>query len=105
MRRRAARVDDNQPSIVDDLRKIPGFTVRSLASVGEGFPDIAVGLLGVTGLYEIKDPAKSPSARKLTKDEKKFHTAWTGHARVVETAAEIAVDMRQMAMRIVGRAS
>lgn len=92
--RRAAKIDDNQNDIVDAIRKVPGFTVTITSSLGKGFPDIVVGFGGFNGMYEIKDPKKPPSARKLTKDEGKFHDAWFGHIKVAETATEIIVDMR-----------
>ena len=97
--RRRPRTDDNQPQIVKELRKIPGFSVAITTAVGGGFVDIVVGYQGISGLYEIKDPAKPPSARKLTDKEKKFHRTWFGHARVAETTVEIVLDMREMANR------
>ena len=76
------RVDDNHSEIVKGLRAI-GATVRSTASVGQGFPDLAVGFHGQTWLLEIKDGSKSPSRRTLTPDEQKFHSTWRGAAAVV----------------------
>ena len=96
--RRSARVDDNQAAIVKTIRSVPGFTVAVTSSLGKGFPDIVVGFDGITGLYEIKDPEKIASKRQLTKDEKAWHDGWMGHVRVAETATEIIVDMRQMAL-------
>ena len=76
------RVDDNHSEIVKGLRAI-GATVRSTASVGQGFPDIAVGYHGSTFLLEIKDGSKSLSRRTLTPDEQEFHSTWRGAAAVV----------------------
>lgn len=86
---RAKKVDANQPDIVKQLRKIPGVTVAHTHVVGDGFVDIIVGHQGVNYLCEIKDPSKPPSARKLTKDEQKFHEEWAGQAAVVETVTDI----------------
>ena len=97
--RRNARIDENQPQIVKELRKIPGFSVAITSNLGDGYPDISVGFLGITGLYEIKDPAKPPSAQKLTDKEQTFHDTWFGHVKTVRTTAEIVVDMRAMANR------
>ena len=92
------RVDGNQQAIVKEIRTVPGFTVAVTSNLGKGFPDIAVGFDGITGLYEIKDPAKPLSRRKLTDDEKSWHSAWMGHVKVAETSTEIIVDMRRMSL-------
>jgi len=67
--RKYARIDANQPEIVKALRQA-GATVTSTATIGKGFPDIAVGFRGTNYLMEIKDGNKPPSAQKLTKDER-----------------------------------
>lgn len=82
--RRAAKVDRNAPEIVRRLRLI-GATVTVLNNAGDGFPDIAVGYRRVNYLFEIKDPAKPPSARRLTPAQEKWHGEWKGEAYVIET--------------------
>ena len=77
MARRAARVDANQSTIVDDLRAI-GATVQPLHAVGDGCPDLLVGYGGLNYMLEVKDGAKSPSRRKLTPDQEDWHGAWRG---------------------------
>ena len=99
MRHRPARTDDNQPQIVKELRKIPGFSVAITAAVGNGFVDIVVGHRGINGMYEIKDPTKEPARRKLTPAEKDFHRDWHGQVAVAETTVAIVTDMRAMANR------
>jgi Holliday junction resolvase len=79
---RACRTDSNQVEIVQALRKA-GCTVTPTHMVGDGFPDLVVGRNGVNHLLEIKDGAKPPSARALTKDEKKFHIEWRGVVEIV----------------------
>ena len=79
----AAKVDANQGEIVRYLRDIPGCKVAITSMVGNGFPDIVVAFMGVNYLFEIKDGAKVPSARKLTPAEKKFHAMWQ-HAGQVD---------------------
>lgn len=80
--RTAARVDANQPEIVDMLRKIPGCTVQPLHQVGKGCPDLLIGWMGDNYLIELKDGDKPPSKRKLTKDEKRWHHKWAGQVHV-----------------------
>ena len=76
------RVDGNQKSIVDALRA-EGASVQSLASVGAGCPDLAVGLAGQTFLVEIKNGEKYPSDRTLTPDQTRWVCQWNGSAVIV----------------------
>jgi len=91
--RRAAKIDDNQAAIVKALRAIPGVTVRSLAAVGDGMPDLAVGHRGKTYLLEIKDGSKPPSKQKLTTMEQEFFDTWTGHAVVVSSVKQAIMEV------------
>ena len=91
--RRAAKIDANQPSIVEGLRKV-GASVACCQAVGEGFTDLVVGFRGVNYLIEIKNPEQDPCKRKLTPDQVDFHAAWTGQIAVAETLEE--------ALRIIG---
>ena len=86
---RANKVDGNQAAIVRSLRQIPGVSVATLNKEKDGLPDILVGVHGKNYLFEIKDPAKRPSARKLTPAEFNFHSTWKGQAKVVTTLQEI----------------
>lgn len=83
----AKRVDANQAEIVDALRRV-GASVTPLHDVGGGFPDLAVGFRGVNFLLEVKDGKKAASARKLTPDERVWHTTWAGQKAVVESIDE-----------------
>jgi len=85
--RRAARVDANQPAIVEALRAA-GYSVQSLAAVGEGVPDLLVGAHGINVLLEVKDGSKSSSERRLTADQERWHAAWRGRVSVVKTPEE-----------------
>lgn len=86
---RIKKVDANQASLVKQLRQIPGVTVAHTHTVGDGFPDLVISYKGKNFLCEVKDPNKPPSARKLTPDEQKFHSSWTGQIAVVETVTDI----------------
>ena len=71
------RTDANQPEIVKAFRDL-GCSVRSIHMVGDGVPDLIVGIAGITLLVEIKDGKKPPSARQLTRAEALFHENWRG---------------------------
>ena len=89
--RRANRVDQNQPSIVAALRRLPGVVVQSLAPVGDGVPDLMVSVAGLNLLLEVKVPNESPRAKRrwlLTPDQEAWHRAWTGQVAVVCTPEE-----------------
>ena len=90
MRRRAARVDENQGDIVDALRAI-GCSVAPTSTAGDGFPDLVVGDRGRNYLIEIKDGDKPPSRRVLTQDQIDFHSTWHGQICVICTVAEAIV--------------
>lgn len=75
--RRAAKIDANQPDVVQALRQI-GCFVQSLAPVGDGCPDLLVGFRGHTLLMEVKDGSRPPSERRLTPDQLEWHARWRG---------------------------
>jgi Holliday junction resolvase len=91
---RAAKVDANHVQVVEALRAA-GATVQSLAGVGKGVPDLLVGHQGHTLLMEVKDGDKSPSQRKLTEDQLKWHREWNGGTLAV-------VDGPEAALRVLG---
>lgn len=109
----AKRVDKNQPAIVKEFREY-GVTVGHTHEVGRGFPDVCVGvegvsiigntdwlhdiLKGVEGvkiidgvnlLIEIKDGSQPPSKKKLTEPEQEWHDKWKGHVCIVESEEDI----------------
>jgi Holliday junction resolvase len=77
------------------LRKL-GFSVSVTSGLGKGFPDLAVGRNGVNVLVEVKDPAKPPSARKLTEDEYEWHQNWRGLVIVAETVDDVEAAFRKV---------
>jgi hypothetical protein len=87
--RRAAKIDANQPEIVEAL-EAHRCSVKSLAAVGDGCPDLLVWSPWTRSheLLEVKDGAKSPSRRKLTDDQVKFHAKWGGPIHVVTSVDE-----------------
>ena len=85
---RAKRTDFNQKQVVEGLRKF-GMTIAVTSSLGSGFPDIVVGYKGKNWLFELKDPEKSPSQKKLTPHEEEFKASWRGQYNVVETIEDV----------------
>ena len=86
--RRAARVDNNQKYIVDQLRSIPGVTVEV------NHDDILVGYKGRTYWFEIKNPEVANAngrvfESKIKDDQKRIRRTWTGHYKIVSTLEEI----------------
>jgi hypothetical protein len=83
---RAKRIDRNQPEIVKKLRQIPGVSVAVTSALGDGFPDLVIGVkkngLPVNLLIELKDGDKPPSQQRITEDEKDFIKGWRGQVAV-----------------------
>lgn len=74
---RAKKIDATQVAIVKALRDY-GCSVTHLHEVGRGCPDLLVGIHGRTGLLELKDGAKPPSARKRTPQQVTWWMEWKG---------------------------
>ena len=77
--RRAAKIDMNQPEIVDALRKV-GVSVVSLASIGQGCPDLLAAKGEKVWLIEVNGPKG-----KLTPDQQRFVLDWRGVVHIVRT--------------------
>lgn len=99
MPRRAAKIDQNQNDIVRTLRDV-GASVQSLAAIGQGCPDLLVGVIDRdTGerrnyLLEVKNPSVPKSDQALTEHEERWEENWAGQYTVVRTPEE--------ALRVVG---
>jgi Holliday junction resolvase len=89
---RAARIDANHEQVVSALRAA-GASVQSLAGVGKGVPDLLVGFQGKTLLMEVKDGRKTPSERRLTEDQVRWHGAWNGGPLAVVDGVDAALRM------------
>lgn len=68
-----AKVDRNHPEIVDALREV-GASVVSLAAVGGGVPDLAVGYRGRTFLLEVKHAREG----RVLPGQADWHASWRG---------------------------
>lgn len=91
--RRQPKLDSNHNQTVSGLRAA-GCSVLSLASLGNGAPDLLVGYKGQNWLIEMKDGKKPPSKRRLTADEVSFADRWRGQTAVAHSLDE--------ALRVVG---
>jgi len=96
--RRAARIDANQPAIVEALRKV-GCNVQPLHMVGRGCPDLMVGRAGRIWLMEVKDGSRPPSERRLSPDEQDWHQVWADQRAA---GAVVVVESVDDALRVVG---
>jgi hypothetical protein len=70
--RKHGKVDANQSEIVKALRQL-GATVHSLASMGDGCPDLLVGFRQHTYLLEVKAEKGG-----LTEDQNNWIESWRG---------------------------
>ena len=78
------RTDKNQAGIVAALRAM-GASVTPTHTIGHGFPELAIGVQGVTLLAEVKN-----GKADLTPDEKEWHAAWRGQVAIVRTIDDAA---------------
>lgn len=85
------RVDANQAEIMAKYREL-GFSVFSCAPMGKGFPDLVVGIYGVTDLVEVKDGPK----KFLTKAQREFFAEWKGSARVVRDTIDVEEHLKEL---------
>ena len=83
------KVDRNHSEIVEAFRTHPNVSVFSTAALGDGVPDLIVGLDGITFLVEIKDGTKPPSKKKLNPLQQSWHKNWNGsEVRIVTSVSE-----------------
>ncbi len=85
------RVDDNQGTIVEALRRI-GAEVNITSNLGGGFPDIVVSFRDMWFMIEIKDGDKTKSKKLLTPQELDWHMKQKAPVYIVESATE-AIDI------------
>lgn len=81
---RISKKDKSQPQIEKELKEL-GFSVSSTHEVGDGFPDIVVGILGLNTLFEIKNTVQD----KLNELETKFHQSWQGQLNIAHSTEDV----------------
>jgi len=78
--RRFGRIDANQREVIEGLRQV-GASAYSLASLGNGAPDLLVGYRGKTFLLEVKNPnrrgGKNNAVRTLER-QASWRARWGG---------------------------
>lgn len=90
--RRSAKIDGNQPRAVE-LLEARGWSVKSLAAVGDGCPDLLVGAMGLNILIEMKMPKG-----KLRPKQELFKARWKGQYAKAESP-EDAVKMVELIIK------
>jgi hypothetical protein len=86
--RRAAKTDNNQSTLVKQMRAI-GMSVFVTSGLGDNFPDLVTGYRSINHLWEIKNPNKPPSKRKLRQGQQLFFNTWKGTVYKVETSKDV----------------
>ena len=85
----ARKRDANHNELCDAFRLL-GCSVFETDRVGEGFPDIVVGVLGKNALVELKNPKSWYGKIGLNHAQGKFAAAWRGdRVRVVSTQDDV----------------
>lgn len=85
--RRAARIDANQPEIVEAFRRL-GCSVL-ITSQLKRCVDLFIARNNVTAAIEIKDGTLPKSKRRLTEGEMDFMHGWKGLYFIVESLDDV----------------
>jgi hypothetical protein len=81
--------DANHDEIAQAFRSL-GCSVFDASAVGDGFPDLVVGVMRLNLLVEVKD-AKGD----LTEDQVKFMGDWRGTVVIVRNVDDVAYAVRE----------
>jgi hypothetical protein len=92
--RRAAKVDRNQPEIVDAFRKM-GCAVLIISQLKK-CADLVVSKNFKTAIVEVKDGELSPSKKMLTEGESEFMKGWKGMYFIVEDLSGVQLVVRNL---------
>ena len=88
MSKYAARVDENQKPIEDALQRL-GWGVKSMASVGRGWPDLLAVKGGRQVWLEVKNPARYGKRRKPNALQQEVHDWFRRHGVEVLTVTQV----------------
>ena len=92
--RRAAKIDANQPELVEAFRKM-GCSVLIIAQLKNAC-DLFVSKNHKTAAVEIKDGTLPPSKKMLTEGEYKFSQSWKGMYFIVEDLSGAQLVVRNL---------
>ena len=82
---RQHRKDLNQDEIQDELAA----RGMSVMDIHDGpFGDLLVGFQGINFVFEVKNPAKPPSKRKLSDKQQQDQASWRGQLDTIHTAED-----------------
>lgn len=92
--RKYGKVDNKQKEIVEALKQV-GASVQSLASVGNGCPDLLVGWHGRNILLEVKDGPKA----SFTAEQLIWWSNWTGQKARAESKDHAIAELNKAVRR------
>ena len=95
-----SRVDSNQADIVRAF-KMQRCSVQHLHAVGEGCPDLLLGVQTKTGGVNTLVEVKSGKG-KLTKAQARWHADWNGQVALVHDVAEAIKLIRRVRRQAAG---
>jgi hypothetical protein len=88
---RGGRLDGNHKQIVEALVKA-GASVKSLADVGKGVPDLLVAFAGVNYLLEVKNPKTAYGRKGLNPLQVDWSASWQGAKPIVVHSPDEALE-------------
>lgn len=89
---RGGTKDLNHDDIAETFEQL-GCSVLHTHEVGGGFPDMVIGLVGITVLVEIKNPDTGYGKAGLTKSQRRFGDLWRGGRVHVVMTKDQAIDL------------
>lgn len=93
--RRAAKVDANQPEIVEAFRRM-GCSVLNISQLKRCCDIVVSKGLRATAMVEIKDGSLPKSKRQLTEGEMDFMHSWKGLYFIVESLDDVVRVVREL---------
>lgn len=96
---RGGHKDKNHDQMVSVFEQM-GCSVLETHTMGGGFPDLVLGLIGQTILVEVKNPETGYGRKGLSESQRKMSDAWRGSKVNVVSTEDEAIDLIQ---RVRGR--
>lgn len=89
----AKRVDANQSEIVEGLRK-EGASVSITSALGDGAPDLIIGIPQTNILAEVKNPKTRYGRKGLNSLQRAFSDWWTGPFTIIYTLQDAIATLK-----------